>query len=138
MKSRGCEMAWKSQSFRSGDRRGGMRRGTDFAIVGGMTNMKITALEAKMIRNVAENNFQDGMEGTNQIWANCLDQGPCLDIRPAQFGGLCASLVSKGLLVCQGSGRNAIVWLTPAGLAAWRASATPDVDVDFDPIALGM
>jgi len=90
-----------------------------------MSATKVTTLEAKMLRNIAENDYANG-DPEAQVWSDCLDCGPC-SLDPKSFGGLVASLVKKGLAESNDHGwdagaghRDACVWLTEAGLVEWR------------------
>lgn len=90
--------------------------------------MNLTALETKLLRNIALNEYApgNGAEPASHadcgaVWSNCLDCGP-ETIAPTSIPGVVASLVKKGLVWQEGSGREAVVALTSAGFDAYRAS----------------
>jgi hypothetical protein len=89
-------------------------------------SVNITEKEAKMLRNIAENDYANG-EPSAWVWADCLDCGP-EDLPIASHGGLIASLSKKDLAYSDGAGYcrhdkrdQTCVRLTEKGLAAWRA-----------------
>ena len=91
----------------------------------------ITLKEARMLRNIAENDYANG-EPSAWVWADCLDCGP-EELNPASRGGLIASLIKKGLAHSDHAGwckvdkrDQTCVCLSEAGLEAWRAMGYDD------------
>ena len=89
--------------------------------------MKITEKEKEMIINIAENKFAPlnygiptKFEETGQVWADCLDCGPCkipLESIPGRVG----SLVKKGLVDSDGeTGKEAGVSLTEESFKVYQ------------------
>lgn len=74
--------------------------------------MNITELEAKMLTNLAENEYAD--EVGDPVWNDCLGGGP-YDIPEAQRGGVVAHLSMKGLATVD----TDTVTLTEAGVEAY-------------------
>lgn len=86
--------------------------------------MKTTDLEAKLLRNIALNEFApsngatpETFEECGTVWSDCLDCGP-EKIPSRSIPGLVASLVKKGLV---GSDRVDGCWLTRDGFEAFKA-----------------
>lgn len=88
---------------------------------------KITALETKVLRNIALNQYQptNGSEpelfdDTSAVWSSCLDCGP-EHIESSSIPGVMSSLSKKGLVVCSGSlkAADATVTLTRKGWDAY-------------------
>lgn len=80
--------------------------------------MKITPLEKDMIVNIAENEYTNG-DPSASVWSDCLECGP-VDIEPAQYGGIIASLVKKGIVKQSDYSQFATVQLTAIGLNAYH------------------
>lgn len=100
-----------------------------------MNAVKLTALEAIVIRQIAENNYQDGQPGTNDIWSSeIINNGPAELhdlVKPRSLPGVVSSLVKKGLARTGDDGEGCpFVGLTTAGLERWQAikRACPDCD----------
>lgn len=82
----------------------------------------ITALEAAILRNIAENNFQDGAapEEMGEVWTFAIfdGNGP-VEIDPKQGRGALTSCQNKGLVRVEGKGDDAIAYLTEHGFGAY-------------------
>jgi hypothetical protein len=84
--------------------------------------LKVTDLEAQVIRAIAECEFGDGPGTDVWSWAVTADFAS-----PKTAAGAIGSLKKKGLVQAGGSGKEATVCLTETGIALWTAmrSATP-------------
>lgn len=87
-------------------------------------NTNITKNEAIILHSIATSEFAPGNGArptsyaeTGAVWSNCLDGVPRTSIP-----GVVASLSKKGLVTCEGAGSEAVVAMTEAGFAAWKAS----------------
>jgi hypothetical protein len=79
------------------------------------TTVKTTAMERDVLVNgILKNNFQDGSDGTQQIWVDqILDNGSCKIVKKNSLPGVVASLSKKELVSTDGEG----ILLTETGLA---------------------
>lgn len=92
--------------------------------------MKITKKEFALLTAIALNEYNEcnyGMpEDASQTstWSNCLELSTRVDGFPlpeaSAFGGVIASLVTKGLVLTGGKGKDASVEHTEKGYKAWR------------------
>jgi hypothetical protein len=89
--------------------------------------VKLTELEAKLLRNIALNDYQPLNGGepklfsqTSAVWSNCLDCGP-ETIAKKSIPGIVASLVKKGLVWTMDAGTDSTIALTEAGFNAYKA-----------------
>ncbi len=88
--------------------------------------MRITELERKLLRNIAENEYAplnggapEKYDDTGAVWSNSLECGP-ESIKKQQVAGVVSSLLRKGLVHQEGAGRDATVSLTREGFQAYR------------------
>jgi hypothetical protein len=92
--------------------------------------MKITKKEFALLTAVALNEYNECNYGMPEnasetsTWSNCLELSTRVDGYPlpeaSAFGGVIASLVTKGLVIAGGKGKDATVAHTDKGYKAWR------------------
>jgi hypothetical protein len=77
----------------------------------------LTDLERAALRNLATCGYGD--KPGDPVWDWCATGGI---VTKSKAGGVVASLQRKGFVVCDGSGEDATITVTPAGLAVMAAS----------------
>ena len=85
-----------------------------------MTNTNITAKEAALLTAIATSDYQSGdaecaAADLEPVWS--FDLGPA-----ASVGGVMASLSNKGLVICEGSGKDAQVELTRSRISGLQGA----------------
>lgn len=72
----------------------------------------LTANEQKVMLAIAFNDYGEG----DCTWAWCIDHSDKPTKLPKRsLGGVVSSLQTKGLLRCEGNGREAAIWVTNEG-----------------------
>lgn len=84
---------------------------------------KLTTIERQAIQGILDSDYMDGMTGQDavdhEVWtwsANPFDS-------KRTFSGAVSSLVQKGFVWVAGSGNDATIAITPAGMAAFLGEA---------------
>jgi len=89
-------------------------------------NTNLTANEIAVLNGIANSDFMGDYGGVFAgpdfpVWSSSVTDAS-VGIDAASMGGIIASLSNKGLVGGQNSGREAVVWLTDAGLSAYNAN----------------
>lgn len=82
----------------------------------------LTALERAILHAIATSEYGEGIESTIwtfSVWDN-IDHKACP--KRASLSGGISSLSQKGLVGVSGSGNEATIWATPAGIAAYQGA----------------
>jgi hypothetical protein len=80
--------------------------------------MKITEIERLVLQGVVDSEYHDGRAAVHDpVWTwSANPWGHNANVRV--FAGAVSSLVKKGWVVSEGSGREAVIYITPEGVAA--------------------
>jgi len=88
--------------------------------------MNLTNLEYAALHNLLNSDY-DGPA----VWAWCAVGG---SVTNGNVGGVVSSLSKKGLVFCEGRGRDAIIGVTDAGRAAYDGARRVEPGFENDPI----
>jgi len=78
----------------------------------------LTPRESDLLVAIANSEYRDGGDLSRPVWSNDI---ALPGVARPSMGGLFASLTVKGLIRCEGTGRDSVVTLTPAGIARFRS-----------------
>lgn len=85
---------------------------------------KLTKNEKTLLFAIKNSEFHDGQNPLNNaVWTDCVCE--CFNNTKTASGTM-SSLVKKGLAESQGKGRDAVCWITQAGLDALDAAENCD------------
>jgi hypothetical protein len=89
--------------------------------------IKATELEAKVIRSIATNSYNECnygspksyAEAANPVWRNSInDAGMPSGVEGKMLSGVCSSLAKKGFAGFSEEGRDSTAWISEAGYNA--------------------